>query len=370
MTTTPSPATTEHLTTWRRLVDEAVVATFGPTRHEVSASGVEGRTVVDVAERAATGGKRLRALLCLAAAEVCGSDRVVRGSAEVGAAAALELFQAAALVHDDLMDASDTRRGAPSTHRHLEAVSYPGSGDVTARERFGSSGALLVGDLLLTMSATTLHAAVLPLDGDVAAAALRTYSAMASEVAVGQYLDLLASHAPWTDDGTDLERAERVIHAKSARYSVELPLHLGGVLGGASDEQLDWLGRLGRDVGTAFQLRDDLLGVFGDPAVTGKPAGDDLREGKRTVLVALAYRAADEPDRALLRDGLGRPDLAPDEIDAIRGVLERTGALAAVESQIDQLAASTEDVLARPPHGIGDTTVLRALLESAVRRTA
>ncbi|PWD49842.1 polyprenyl synthetase [Serinibacter arcticus] len=372
-----TPSTPGHLATLRTLVDEAVAATFDPTRQEVAAAGPEGRLVVDAAERAARGGKRLRALLCLAAARACGAEEPGPGSASIGAAAALELFQAAALVHDDLMDASDTRRGAPSTHRFLEITGYPDSpGAIAAsgsddRARFGESGALLVGDLLLTMSATTLHAAVLPLDRETARGALATYSAMASEVAVGQYLDLLASHAPWeADSDADLDRAERVIHAKSARYSVDLPLRLGGVLAGADADQLAWLSALGSDVGTAFQLRDDVLGVVGDPAVTGKPAGDDLREGKRTVLVALAYREADEADRELLRRGLGDADLTEDAVEELRAVLARTGALAAVEARIDALAARTAALVDSPPAGIGDVGDLRALLEAAVRRTS
>ncbi|GMA31470.1 hypothetical protein GCM10025875_14620 [Litorihabitans aurantiacus] len=368
----------------RRAVDDAVESAFGTARTEVAAAGGEGAAVVEVARRAATGGKRLRARLCLAAAAALAprSGDATDGPSAIdvpgvlGAAAALELFQAAALVHDDLMDASDTRRGAASAHRFLEAEHFPASKDGTAtraREHFGSSGALLVGDLLLTMSASVLHAAVLPLERDTARAALATYSAMASEVAVGQYLDLLASHAPWpTDpgDGVDLERAERVIHAKSARYSVELPLHLGGVLAGADDDALAWLGRIGRAVGTAFQLRDDVLGVFGDPAVTGKPAGDDLREGKRTVLVALADARAQPQDRATLRENLGRTDLDPDDIATLRGILERTGALAEVERRIADLVAAAEDDLARPPSGAGDLGVLRALLAAAVDRSS
>ena len=362
----------------RDRVDDAVAQTFTVTRSEASAGGEEGAVVVDTAQRSATGGKRLRALLCLAAELACrpgttahGRPGDTTGDAAVAAGAALELFQAAALVHDDLMDASDTRRGAPAAHRHLENVAHPGTGDALARERFGASAALLVGDLLLTMSATALHRAVAPLAPATSVSALETYSAMATEVAVGQYLDLLASHAPWDEDGdADLDRALRVIHAKTTRYSVELPLRLGGLLAGADETSLTWLSALGRDVGTAFQLRDDLLGVFGDPAVTGKPAGDDLREGKRTVLVALAYRAADESGRALLRRLLGNADLTDADIAALHEVLEGTGARADVERRIADLSAAAARTLAQPPAGVGDTALLAHLVEAAITRTS
>lgn len=179
------------------------------------------------AERAVGGGKRLRALLCLAAYEVAGGDSPVPEHV-VDAAAALELFQGAALVHDDLMDASDTRRGEPSAHRALASASPRDSG----RDAFGAGAAILLGDLLLTRSSTVLFDAVRRTPEGPGGAVSALYSDMATEVAVGQYLDLLASHAHWDDD-VDLDRAFRVIRAKSARYSVEIPLALGATLAGA-----------------------------------------------------------------------------------------------------------------------------------------
>ncbi|WP_454300565.1 polyprenyl synthetase family protein [Salana multivorans] len=133
---------------------------------------------------------------------------------------------------------------------------------------------------------------------------------MSAEVALGQYLDLLATLAPWGDQDA-LDRAWRVIESKTARYSVELPLVIGARLAGADDVVVDWLARLGHEVGVAFQLRDDVLGVMGEPEVTGKPSGDDIREGKRTVLLELAYRDADEQGRETLQSLVGSPGLAP-----------------------------------------------------------
>ncbi|PFG19522.1 polyprenyl synthetase family protein [Serinibacter salmoneus] len=311
---------------------------------------------------AVRGGKRLRALLCLAAHEVASGpdlpDHVIQ------AAAALELFQAAALVHDDLMDGSDTRRGEPSAHRALELAS-PGGRD---RAGFGAGGAILLGDLLLARSSTVLFEATRHAAGQAAHAAARLYSDMATEVAVGQYLDLLASHAPWDDD-VDLERAFRVIRAKSARYSVEIPLALGATLAGARETTIAWLRDIGHEIGTAFQLRDDLLGVFGEPERTGKPAGDDLREGKRTVLVALAHAEGDATLRERLERDLGRGDLTAGEIQDLTRAIDACGARRRVEHIIAEHRQRAADLLSRPPAGVTATARLERLLRAAVDRS-
>ncbi|HCX84905.1 MAG TPA: polyprenyl synthetase, partial [Micrococcales bacterium] len=258
------------------LVQHALEAALTEADRLAAAAGSETAVLMQAASRAVSGGKRLRARLCLAAAGACGAPVDTALAPAVRAAAALELFQAAALVHDDLMDASDTRRGEPAAHRWLAVAveSRPGA-DAT---RFGDSAAVLLGDLLLTMSATALHDAVADTEREVRRAAAAVYAEMSTEVALGQFLDLVAAHVPWHGEA-DLDRAWRVVRAKSARYSVELPLALGARLAGADDATTAWFTAIGSHVGTAFQLRDDLLGVFGDPEVTGKPAGDDLREG-------------------------------------------------------------------------------------------
>jgi geranylgeranyl diphosphate synthase type I len=199
--------------------------------------------------------------------------------AVVRAISALELIQACALIHDDLMDASATRRGRPTVHvefarRHVEA------GWRGTPARFGAAAAILLGDLALAWADDMLRAAALP--PDALSRALVPWEAMRTEVLGGQFLDVLyqASGDPTPRAALQIDRF------KTAAYTVERPLHVGAALGGAGPELVAAYRRFGADIGVAFQLRDDQLGVFGDPAVTGKPAGDDLREGKRTLLQA------------------------------------------------------------------------------------
>lgn len=305
---------------------------------------------------AVRGGKRMRAALCHASYRAhVGGPTSTPSDAVVAVGAALELFQAAALVHDDVMDASDTRRGRPAAHRSF-AATHASSGWTGDGDAFGTSGAILLGDLLLVASERQMSAAVAGLDAGTAARARAVFDRMRTEVTVGQYLDVLAQHRPWGEDPqVDETRARHVVRAKSARYSVEHPITLGAVLAGADDEALARCRRVGLPLGEAFQLRDDLLGVFGDPAVTGKPAGDDLREGKRTVLVARTLGAAEPDDARLVRESLGRP-LGEPEVTAVRAAIVRSGAVEAVEALIAELvepalAELTAAPLAEPGRG-------------------
>jgi geranylgeranyl diphosphate synthase type I len=191
------------------------------------------------------------------------------------AVSALELIQACALVHDDLMDASATRRGRPTVHvafarRHAEAA-WRGR-----PARFGAAAAILLGDLALVWADDMLRGA--GLDADAAARAAAPWEAMRTEVLGGQYLDVFVQS---TGDSS-ARAALQIDRYKTAAYTVERPLHLGAAIAGADPDLVTCYRRFGADIGVAFQLRDDLLGVFGAPAVTGKPAGDALREGKRT----------------------------------------------------------------------------------------
>lgn len=203
----------------------------------------------------------------------------------VRAGAALELLHASALAHDDLIDASDTRRGRPATHRGFAALhrdaGWPGD-----PEQYGAAAAILLGDLLLSWSDEMLRRCGLPLER--VAPALDVLELCRTEVIAGQFLDVSVQ----ARGRADVDAAMTVLRYKSAKYSIERPLHVGAALAGAGPETLTALSSFGLPLGEAFQLRDDLLGVYGDPATTGKPAGDDLVEGKRTVLVALALDAA------------------------------------------------------------------------------
>lgn len=282
-----------------------------------------------------SGGKRLRAAFCAAGWAAFTATPVTAGSPPVLAGSALELFQGAALAHDDLMDGSLTRRGMPAVHRRMAAehAERAWQGDA---DQYGAAGAVLLGDLLLAISSIELDLARGLVDPPSAARARGTWDLMTTEVAIGQYLDVRSQALPWTDGDDDVDRALTVVRHKSARYSVEHPLALGAALAGADDAALTAVRGAGLPLGVAFQLRDDVLGVYGAPEVTGKPAGDDLREGKRTVLLAMALRATDTPGRELLHRTVGRPDLSPADITAIRTVLEGSGAVAEHEALIEE----------------------------------
>jgi len=258
----------------------------------------------------------------------------------VTALAALELLQASALIHDDVIDASDTRRGEPAVHRRFERI-HRRAGWRGEPDAFGRNAAILAGDLCLAWSDEMLHSSgVAP---DAVARARRVLDEMRTEVMVGQYLDVLAA----ASDDITVERASKIAAYKSAKYTVERPLLMGAALAGASAPIEDAYSAYGIALGEAFQLRDDVLGVFGDPAETGKPAGDDLREGKRTYLIATAFALADPASAALLRADLGAAGLDTARVDRMREIISGCGALARTEDRITRLADEALDALAR-----------------------
>jgi geranylgeranyl diphosphate synthase type I len=288
-----------------------------------------------------SGGKRFRAAFCYwgfhavagSAADASTDDALVR------ACASLELLHASALVHDDYMDASDTRRGRPATHRGF-AAEHRADGWRGDPEQYGASAAILLGDLLLSWSDELLRGCGLPTDRVVAA--MEVFDRCRTEVITGQFLDVSVQ----ARGVADVDAAMTVLRYKSAKYSIERPLHIGATLAGGSAEQLRQLSAFGLPLGEAFQLRDDLLGVFGDPSATGKPAGDDLVEGKRTVLVALALDGASPAHAARLDAALGTP-LTDSDVAELRAVIDASGAHAQVEQVITELAAKATDALAR-----------------------
>ncbi|WP_327069582.1 polyprenyl synthetase family protein [Kitasatospora sp. NBC_01250] len=297
------------------------------------------------------GGKRLRPAFCYwgwrGAGGEDGTDPAGAGSTGIAnAAAALELLQASALVHDDLMDRSDTRRGLPSMHRRFEAL-HREQGWRGDREQYGAAAALLLGDLLLIWCDQLFVRC--GLDAAAVLAAKPVFDLMRTEVMAGQYLDVLEPVAGDSTDDLALTRATTVLHFKSAKYTIERPLQVGARLAGASEELVAAYGDFGLPLGEAFQLRDDLLGVFGDPAVTGKPAGDDLREGKRTLLVALALRALPRAEAARLDGRLGAADLTAAEIAELSALVAASGAPAQVEQRIEALMERSLAALAAAP---------------------
>jgi geranylgeranyl diphosphate synthase type I len=308
------------------------------------------------------GGKRLRPGFCYwgwRGADGPDCDPIVT------AAAALELFQAAALIHDDVIDASDTRRGMPAVHRRF-AQDHAARGWGGAAERFGLAGAVLAGDLCLVWTDELLAGCGLP--GERLAAARPVVNTMRTELLAGQFLDVLAQVAPEPPRQEAVRRARHVVRYKSAKYSVEQPLLIGGTLAGAPPGLLGAYSDYGLPLGEAFQLRDDVLGVFGDPARTGKPAGDDLREGKRTVLVALTLERADAQRAELVRRRLGDPRLDAAGVEEVRAVMVEVGALAAVEALIGELAGTARRALAAAEVPASARAMLEALIDTTTAR--
>ena len=319
--------------------------------------GLPGEIVEVLRDFLFAGGKRLRPLLCVAGWQAAGAGRLT--NAVVGAAASLEMFHAFTLIHDDLMDESPTRRGKPTVHHTFAAV-HAARPDA---QRFGISTALLLGDLALAWSDELLHGA--GLDSDQLSRALAVVNGMRTEVMYGQYLDLVASGTATCD----VETALKIAYLKTATYTVERPLHLGAVIAGADDAVLAELSAYGRPLGEAFQLRDDLLGVFGEIRETGKPRLDDLRDGKHTALLALAYRRADTRQRQILRTLVGDPALTEDEAHRIRAVLTATGAREEVERMIRVRSEQAHLALDRASFPMAATTVLRRIIDAATSRT-
>lgn len=302
--------------------------------HTAVFSDLEGiDEILGAGEALLGGGKRLRARFCVAAWEAFGGGAVTPEGPAVVAGSALELFQGAALAHDDLMDGSLTRRGLPAVHRRL-AAEHAERGWLGSSADHGAAGAILLGDLLLSLASMEMDVARQALPASASRRARAEWDLMTAEVAVGQYLDVRSQVIPWRHDDSDVQRALTVVRHKSARYSVEHPLVLGAALAGADEAAIAELREVGLPLGVAFQLRDDVLGVFGDPEVTGKPAGDDLREGKRTVLLALALRRADHQQRATLVAAVGREDLDEAGVAEVRDVLNETGAVTEHEELI------------------------------------
>lgn len=337
---------------------------------------------IDYSRELLRGGKRFRALFCYWGWQaVSGHDSRSTGddrggtandlAAVLDAASALEIFHAAALVHDDLMDNSDTRRGMPAAHRRFESLHSAGGWSGSAA-RFGSSGALLLGDLLLGWSDELFDDGLrrLPSTGS-AAAARREFNTMRTEVTLGQYLDIAEEQSWHTHPESEhIDRAHKVIVYKSAKYSVEAPLAIGASLGGGSLEQLSALRDFGIPLGTAYQLRDDLLGVFGDTELTGKPSGDDLREGKRTVLIALARAKLPVNARRLLDELLGDPDLTAHQVAVLQASIRDCGAVEQVERIIDHNVKLAIDAISHAPIAPSARDELVSLADRVTRRAS
>ncbi|TFD51235.1 polyprenyl synthetase family protein [Cryobacterium frigoriphilum] len=328
--------------------------------------------LVDFSRQFLSGGKRFRALFCYWGWQSVRGDEFGDLAPVVSAAAALEIFHAAALVHDDIIDNSDTRRGGASAHKLFEGLHLREGWAGTAGD-FGRASAILLGDLLLGWSDELLDEGLEALTTDARAAGRRArleFNHMRTEVTAGQYLDILEEQAWIVQPESELlDRALRVITFKSAKYSVQAPLVIGAALAGGTPDQLDALRAFGLPLGIAYQLRDDLLGVFGDASVTGKPSGDDLREGKRTVLVALARETLGASERTLLDAELGDLTLDAPRIAVLQQLILTSGAVDRVEALIAERVAEAEAVLEDAPLAATARSQLRTLSAKVTRRT-
>jgi geranylgeranyl diphosphate synthase, type I len=309
--------------------------------------------IQEVVELTLVGGKRLRPTFCYWGFRAGGGTD---GPEIVRASLAFELLHTFALIHDDIMDGSRMRRGRPTawvTFRDLHARSaWRDSG----RRDFGVSAAVLAGDLALMWADGLLASA--GFSAGRVLTAFDLFTLMRVEVMAGQFLDLLEGHRGHTDEAT----ARRICTLKAGRYTVERPLQVGLALVGGDAVLHDTFGAYGNPLGQAFQMRDDVLGVFGDPDATGKPADDDLREGKETVLVAKAREHASPGDREALDELLGSPDLDDAGVEELRRILVDSGALAETLALIDSLAAQATTALQGAPL---DGEVSQALTELA-----
>ncbi|HYP45762.1 MAG TPA: polyprenyl synthetase family protein [Propionibacteriaceae bacterium] len=362
---------------FRESVNAALTVFLAGQRAVLDELGPELTAVHRLAGQLLSGGKRLRpAFAVWSYVGACGLP-VHELDGLLAAAASLELLHVSALVHDDVMDSSDLRRGRPAAHRQFETL-HRDAGWLGDPQAYGRAGAILLGDLLLMWSVELAQRSGLP--EKALARGLPILEAMRTEVTAGQYLDIVAQARPWpaSPQGPEasvigaaeqaLAEADRVVEFKSARYTVSRPCQLGAALGGGSSALHRSLAEYGSPLGRAFQFRDDLLGVFGDPQVTGKPTGDDLREGKRTVLVAHAFAHASPSARRLLVATLGDPALDAAGVAALQQVIADSGAMDACEARISegyQRALAALDGADLSEEG---RTALTAMADAAVHR--
>ena len=254
-----------------------------------------------------------------------------------------------------------TRRGRPSVHEQFAAL-HGESGWHGSAHQFGTGAAILLGDLCLTWADEMFYGS--DLATDTLSLGKPYFDVMRTEVMAGQYLDLLEQ----VRQTADIDAVRQVMIFKSAKYTIERPLHLGASMAGANDEQLKTLTHYAIPLGVAFQLRDDVLGVFGDPQTTGKPAGDDVREGKRTMLIARTLNAATEEQRHYIGEHLGNKELTTSQLERFREIIVETGALATVENDIHRGREKASEALAAGDFSTESKSALENLAQLATER--
>ncbi len=304
------------------------------------------------------GGKRFRPLFAYLGYLGAGAQP---SKSAIKACAALELVHVCALIHDDVMDGSDSRRNKPALHRRFQEFHKKNS-YVGEDEKFGVAAAILLGDLALSWSDQMISES--GIDHKQAARAAQTFHGMRAELMAGQYLDVLEGALA----KSDLERSRKIARYKSGKYSIERPLQFGAALAGADSKLHQVFSSYGLPLGEAFQLRDDILGVFGDSAVTGKPSGDDIREGKRTVLMALTSLRLDPAERSKLDSALGSSSLDGAQVAQIQQLVKDSGALAECEELIERLLKEALESLKHPGLNEEVANYLREMAVAATNR--
>lgn len=337
------PAFRELLEDFRGGLEGELHAWLSGKQAELTAEAPASRELVSRLDQyVQRGGKRLRPALLYYAYRACGGgDREL----VMPAALAVELLHTYLLIHDDIMDRAPTRRGQPTAHlvfrdEHRER-GWHGSA-----EHHGESSAILLGDLAHCYADELLSDSTSLLEARAAGASARVrscYATMCQEVITGQYLEFTAGQRPNLTDDDLLQ----ILRMKSGRYSVERPIQLGALLAQTSDAVLTGLSEFGLLLGEAFQLHDDLLGVFGDVSTVGKPVGGDLIEGKFTLLVHYALAAAGDEDARWLRAALGNADLSVDEIGRATELIRRTGAERRVAEMVETRHSQAAEILDR-----------------------
>jgi len=352
-----------------RSVEHEIDAALAATRTAATPVGTAIDDILVPLADVSRGGKRVRARFVLAAHRLYGNPHP---QAAAQCAAAVEIFQTAALVHDDVLDAADTRRGQPTIHRALATrhAHHGGTGD---SEHYGTASAILAGDLALMAAQRVLTQAAWDLAPAVARRVTALFADMSQLCTAGQYLDMRLAAQPLealADQEADIRATMR---SKTASYTTEFPLAMGAAVADAPEEAVAGMRALGVPLGIAFQLRDDVLGLVGSPAVTGKPAGDDVREGKRTLLVAHAWRHGDAAVHQALRATFGVPDAPPEDIAAAVEAIVGTGALEAVEDIIAVRVAQAHDAFDAVVHAshadAADVAHMRDLIELVTARS-
>jgi geranylgeranyl diphosphate synthase, type I len=340
-------------------------------RDELREISPEIETIIDFTQDLLAGGKRFRALFCYWSwhGQANPTEPLTIDHPIVSIGAALEMFHAAALVHDDLLDQSDTRRGKPAIHKRFEAL-HGKQGYAGSATRFGVAGSVLVGDMMLSWSSELFGEALLKAPDQAAEAACRQeFSKMRFEVMAGQYLDVLEENAaPIRPRGEAVARANLVMLYKTAKYSLEAPLLIGAAFAGATSGSLSGLSKFGIPLGLAFQLRDDVLGVFGDPQVTGKPAGDDLREGKRTVLIGLTLEALPNSVSAIFEELLTSGDIDSEQLEFMRNTIVESKALEKTERMIEEYSDQAVTALSQVEVSDLGRKMLAGLADKVINR--